>query len=116
MLVNPAVRLASALNPANMNLNMPRNILGAAGDRLRDMIVPEALASAITVPGFPSMGLLWGGDNVPRDMTILERDGEVAEKYIDDLLSASCPLCEGVVVGLDRPFVALGEDEDSWQL
>lgn len=115
MLVNPAVRLASALNPANMNLNMPRNILGAAGDRLRDMIIPEALASAINVPRFPGMGLLWGGEGDARDLTLAD-DGGAAEKYIDDLLSASCPLCEGVVVGLDKPFVVLGEDEDSWQL
>ncbi|KAG8987850.1 hypothetical protein FRB90_003109, partial [Tulasnella sp. 427] len=114
MLINPAVRLASALNP----MNMPRN-LGAAGDRLRDLIVPDALANAIGagVSNLPGVGLLWGaGDDKQTKKTDAEAKAEKIRDELDDLLAASCPLCEGVVVGLDKPFISPGEVDDSWAL
>ncbi|KAG8947396.1 hypothetical protein FRC00_009119, partial [Tulasnella sp. 408] len=114
MLINPAVRLASALNP----MNMPRN-LGAAGDKLRDLIVPDALAGAIGagVSNIPGMGLLWGaGNDKQAKKTDAEAKAEKIRDELDDLLASSCPLCEGVVVGLDKPFIAPGEVDDSWAL
>ncbi|KAG8908085.1 hypothetical protein FRB99_000529 [Tulasnella sp. 403] len=115
MLINPAVRLASSLNP----INMPRNIFGVAGDRLRDLIVPDALANAIGtgVGNLPGVNLLWGGGGGNRELS-----GDEAAKVekirdeLDELLAASCPLCESVVVGLDKPFVGLDEVDESWQL
>jgi len=47
------------------------------------------------------------------------RDAEKVEKLreeLDELLASSCPLCESVVAGLDKPFIADGEVDDSWQL
>jgi len=38
------------------------------------------------------------------------------KEELDELLASSCPLCESVVAGLDKPFVAVGEVDDSWQL
>ncbi|KAG9024553.1 hypothetical protein FS837_005314 [Tulasnella sp. UAMH 9824] len=114
MLINPAVRLASALNP----MNMPRN-LGAAGDKLRDLIVPDALANAIGagVSNIPGMGLIWGaGNDKQAKKTDAEAKAEKIRDELDDLLASSCPLCEGVVVGLDKPFIAPGEVDDSWAL
>ena len=35
---------------------------------------------------------------------------------LDDLLASTCPLCESVVFGLDKPFVKEGEVDTSWAL
>ena len=35
---------------------------------------------------------------------------------LEDVLSSSCPLCDSVVAGLDRPFVLAGEGDSSWSL
>lgn len=89
-----------------------RNIL-SAGDRIRDLIIPDALASVVSAPAWmPGMG---GGK---RDATDQD-SGKKAEKLraeLDDVLASSCPLCESVVVGLDRPFVDEGEGDTSWTL
>ncbi|KAG8844570.1 hypothetical protein FRB96_002999 [Tulasnella sp. 330] len=123
LLINPAVRLANSLNP----MALQRNILGGAGaglDKLKDLVVPDALASAIgagtdMMGGLPGMGMLWGGSGGKKRSGKGEGDTEKAEKIreeVDELLAASCPLCEGVVVGLDKPFVREGEKDRSWQL
>ncbi|KAH9947912.1 Pep3/Vps18/deep orange family-domain-containing protein [Amylocystis lapponica] len=90
-----------------------RNLL-SAGDRLRDLIVPDALASVVTAPAgwIPGIG---GGAKRGGG----ERDAEKAErmrKELEDVLAASCPLCESVVAGLDRPFVQDSEVDASWAL
>lgn len=41
---------------------------------------------------------------------------EKLRKELDDLLASSCPLCESVVAGLDKPFVKEGEVDESWAL
>lgn len=50
----------------------------------------------------------------------VDRDlGQKAEKLrteLEDILASSCPLCESVVVGLDRPFVKESEMDASWTL
>ncbi|OBZ78740.1 Vacuolar protein sorting-associated protein 18 [Grifola frondosa] len=88
-----------------------RNIL-SAGDRLRDLIIPDALASVVTAPAgwIPGIG---GKRNTG------EKDAEKAERLrreLEDVLAASCPLCESVVAGLDKPFVQGGEVDASWAL
>ncbi|KIO30783.1 hypothetical protein M407DRAFT_14242 [Tulasnella calospora MUT 4182] len=48
--------------------------------------------------------------------TDAEAKAEKIRDELDDMLASSCPLCEGVVVGLDKPFIAPGEVDDSWAL
>ena len=89
-----------------------RNIL-SAGDKLRDLIVPDTLVSLVTAPvgWIPGMG----GRKVGSDPDL----GKKAEKLraeLDNVLASSCPLCESVVVGLDKPFVKDGEVDTSWDL
>jgi len=46
-------------------------------------------------------------------------DPELAEKLRTELeiaLASNCPLCESVVVGLDKPFIESGEVDTSWDL
>ncbi|KAI0931908.1 hypothetical protein AcW1_000818 [Taiwanofungus camphoratus] len=93
--------------------SLGRNLL-SAGDRLRDLIVPDALASVVTAP----VGWIPGiGAGSKRSGS--ERDTEKVEKMrkeLEDLLAANCPLCESVVAGLDKPFVQPGEVDASWAL
>lgn len=97
-----------------------RNVIVAAGAGLRDLIVPESLASAITSNLSLNLNLVpWGGANDGKDAKSIERASERAEKLkaeLDDLLAAACPLCESLVIGLDKPFVLSGEADNSWDL
>ncbi|XP_006454639.1 hypothetical protein AGABI2DRAFT_176125 [Agaricus bisporus var. bisporus H97] len=94
------------------------NLLGrsviTAGDKLRDLIVPDALATIITSPiWIPGMGGGQGKRGLDKDL------GKKVEKLrteLEDILASSCPLCESVIVGLDRPFVREGEADASWVL
>jgi hypothetical protein len=93
--------------------SLGRNIL-SAGDRLRDLIIPDALASVVSAPvgWIPGIG---GGRKAGT-----EKDGarkmEKLRAELDDVLASSCPLCESVVAGLDKPFVKEGEVDTSWAL
>ena len=84
--------------------SLGRNLL-SAGDRLRDLIIPDALASVVTAPAGWIPGIGAGAAKVER-----------LRKELEDVLAASCPLCESVVAGLDRPFVQPGEVDSSWTL
>jgi hypothetical protein len=89
-----------------------RNIL-SAGDRLRDLIVPDALASVVSAPGWiPGVG---GGKKVGVDKDF-EKKAEKLRTELDDVLASSCPLCESVVAGLDKPFVKPDELDTTWAL
>ncbi|KAF5385477.1 hypothetical protein D9757_005392 [Collybiopsis confluens] len=89
-----------------------RNLL-SAGDKIRDLIVPDALAALVSTPTWiPGIG---GGRRVGNDTN----EGKKIDKLraeLDDVLASSCPLCESVVVGLDKPFVAEGEVDTTWTL
>ena len=107
-------------NGARAANSLGRNIL-SAGDKLRDLIVPESLASVITAgmwtTGLDRIGLdrMWGaGDKGEKNDAA--RKAEKAHEELDELLAGSCPLCEGVVAGLDKPFIKEGEEDDSWQI
>ncbi|KAF9569895.1 DigA protein [Agrocybe pediades] len=95
------------------------NVLGrsviSAGDKLRDLIVPDALATLVSAPNWlPGLG---GGSHPTRDeRTSDHKRLEAMRAELDDLLSSSCPLCENVVAGLDKPFVVEGEADMSWTL
>lgn len=93
--------------------SLGRNIL-SAGDRLRDLIVPDALASVVSAPvgWIPGMGM---GRKSETD----KNGGKKVEKLraeLEEVLASSCPLCESVVAGLDKPFVKDGEVDISWTL
>lgn len=101
----PSLRAANALG---------RNIL-SAGDRLRDLIIPDALANLVTAPAGWIPGIGAGG--AKRETS--EKDAEKVERVrreLEDVLAANCPLCESVVAGLDKPFVQPGEEDSSWDL
>lgn len=80
-----------------------RRTLVAAGDRLRELIVPDALAQAVT-----------GGGRRKRRDPNEEARMEQARAELDALVAACCPLCEGAVAAIDRPFVKEGEDVSDW--
>ncbi|KAG5647608.1 hypothetical protein DXG03_008961 [Asterophora parasitica] len=88
-----------------------RNII-SAGDRLRDLIVPDALATVVSTPTswMPGMGRRSGAGVDSSEKTAMMR----AE--LEDVLASSCPLCESVVAGLDKPFVKDGEVDTTWAL
>jgi hypothetical protein len=37
-----------------------------------------------------------------------------ARKELDELVAGVCPLCEGSVAGIDKPFISEGEDVGDW--
>lgn len=86
----------------------------SAGDRVRDLIIPDALAAVVSTPNWlPGMG---GGKTTGNGKTIGEKKLESLRVELDDLLSSSCPLCDSVIEGLDKPFVMDGEVDTSWTL
>lgn len=106
-IVNP---LQNGAKAANL---LGRSVI-SAGDRLRDLIIPDALAAVVSTPNWlPGMG---GGKASGTEKTIGEKKLENMRVELDDLLSSSCPLCESVVAGLDKPFVMDGEVDTSWTL
>lgn len=107
---------AQASLPGARGANAFGRSMLSAGDRLRDLIMPDALASLVTAPvgWIPGIGL---GGGAKRDAG--EKDAEKAErmrKELEDVLAANCPMCESVVAGLDKPFVQHGEVDASWDL
>ncbi|WWD16593.1 hypothetical protein CI109_101021 [Kwoniella shandongensis] len=101
-----------------------RNKLIAAGDRLRELIIPDALAQAVSVVG-AGVGVTSGGGSgsgkkslKKRDKFAAADDGRIEElrKELDELVAGQCPLCEGAVVGLDKPFIVSGEDTTDWEV
>lgn len=74
--------------------------------------MPDALAAVVSAPAWmPGMG--------GRRHDTEKDGGKTAEKLraeLDDVLASSCPLCETVVVGLDKPFVKEGEVDTTWAL
>ncbi|WWC87797.1 uncharacterized protein L201_002689 [Kwoniella dendrophila CBS 6074] len=96
-----------------------RNKLLAAGDRLREMIIPDALAQAVSVVG-AGVGVSGGASGSSKkkrlERKLDEGRAEEIRKELDDLVASVCPLCEGSVVGLDKPFIAQGEDTRDWDV
>ena len=89
-----------------------RNIL-SAGDKLRELIVPDTLVTLVTAPvgWIPGIGL-GGGRRNGTDPELTEK----LRKELEHVLASNCPLCESVVVGLDKPFIGSGEVDTSWDL
>jgi len=106
-IVNP---LQNGAKAANL---LSRSVI-SAGDRLRDLIIPDALATLVSTPNWlPGIGNTKASG---KEKSISERKLETIRIELEDLLSSNCPLCENVVAGLDKPFVAEGEADPSWTL
>lgn len=101
-------------NGARAANSFGRNIL-SAGDRLRDLIVPDALVSVVTAPAgwIPGIG---GGTGRRAGEKDAGKRAEKLRRELEDVLAGSCPLCESVVAGVDKPFVKEGEEDTSWTL
>ncbi|KAH7104620.1 Pep3/Vps18/deep orange family-domain-containing protein [Auriculariales sp. MPI-PUGE-AT-0066] len=102
------VNAANALSRGVFNASI--NVANVTATGLRELIVPESLAGAITMwgPGGKSKALETGDAQVAKVEKIREE--------LEDLLASACPLCESVVVGLDKPFLQPGEVDESWQI
>jgi hypothetical protein len=117
---NPAVArtllsagFAGALaEPARAAGSLGRGLL-TAGDKLRDLVVPDALAAVIANP---LVGLTGAPRRADGRADVDRAAAERARVELEDLLAASCPLCESVVAGLDKPFIEEGEADTSWDL
>jgi len=106
-IVNP---LQNGAKAANL---LSRSVI-SAGDRLRDLIIPDALATLVSTPNWlPGIG---NTKTSGKEKTVSERKLETIRIELEELLSSNCPLCENVVAGLDKPFVAEGEADPSWTL
>jgi hypothetical protein len=94
-----------------------RNKLLAAGDKLRELIIPDVLAQAVSVVGQGvGVGPVSSQKKTKRDGTGLSEEQTARLKgQLDKIVAAVCPLCEGSVVGLDKPFVVDGEGLD-WEV
>lgn len=82
--------IASALDPSNLLLGGSRKLL-AAGDKLRELIIPDVLASAVSaVSGKGSKGDRGMIANDSRDQGRIDK----LRAEIDQVLAATCVLCE----------------------
>ncbi|RDB29177.1 Vacuolar protein sorting-associated protein 18 [Hypsizygus marmoreus] len=106
---NIAHPLQGGARAANL---LGRNII-SAGDRLRDLIVPDALAAVVSAPAWmPGMG---GGRRLGGGVDSGEKTQKLRAE-LEDVLASSCPLCESVIAGLDKPFIKDGEVDTTWAL
>lgn len=90
-----------------------RNLL-SAGDRLRDLIMPDALVTVITSPA----GWIPGIGGAQRNALVESGAAKRLEKLrseLEDTLASACPLCESVIVGLDKSFTK-GEPDTTWEV
>jgi hypothetical protein len=86
----------------------------SAGDRLRDLIIPDALVTVITSPA----GWIPGMGGAQRNALVESGTGKRLEKLrseLEDTLASACPLCESVIVGLDESFTK-GEPDTTWEV
>jgi hypothetical protein len=106
---NIANPLQNGARAANL---LGRNII-SAGDRLRDLIIPDALAAVVSAPTWiPGVGT----HRKPGVGVNGNKKTEKLRAELEDVLASSCPLCESVLVGLDKPFVKEGEVDTTWVL
>jgi len=103
----------AAQNGHHQTNSLGRNLL-SAGDRLRDLIIPDALVTVITSPA----GWIPGIGGAQRSALVETGAGKRLEKLrseLEDILASACPLCESVIVGLDKSFTK-GEPDTTWEV
>ncbi|KAG6851223.1 hypothetical protein H0H93_015233 [Arthromyces matolae] len=118
--LNPAQQVRGLLsanfgaipNPLQNGASLLGKGVLTAGDRLRDLIMPDAIASLITAPAWMpeinEQAHISGPD--------FNEKTEKLRAQLEDILAGSCPLCESVIAGLDTPFVKDGEVDTTWAL
>ncbi|KAH9985393.1 Pep3/Vps18/deep orange family-domain-containing protein [Russula compacta] len=107
---NPTAQTQNGQRQAN---SIGRNLL-SAGDRLRDLIIPDALVTVITSPA----GWIPGISGAQRNTLVETGAGKRLENLrseLEDILASACPLCESVIVGLDKSFTK-GEPDTTWEV
>lgn len=80
------------MDPTTLLLGGSRKLL-AAGDKLRELIVPDVLANAVSVVGGMGANGKKSKKLVAQDPRDQERVEQLREE-IDKVLAASCVLCE----------------------
>lgn len=104
---------AQTQNGHRQTNSIGRNLL-SAGDRLRDLIVPDALVTVITSPA----GWIPGIGGAQKNALVESAAGKRLEKLrseLEDILASACPLCESVIAGLDKSFTK-GEPDTTWEV
>jgi hypothetical protein len=108
----PRNLLAAAFNPEGLSVvnaagSFGRGVL-SAGDRLREMIVPESLASL--------MAGVWTNTETrslsKQELSLQRR----LQDDLDEILAGSCPLCDNTVSNLERVYVQSAEENPTWRL
>ncbi|CED84790.1 Vacuolar sorting protein PEP3/VPS18 [Phaffia rhodozyma] len=139
---SPSAELTSSSNTLSFNPGGARTLLSSAyagssltalnpfagaGDKLRELIVPDALAFAMGGSGNEngasgSRKTQGGGGKGRKDgengpLGSGKGRQEKIKEELDELLAGSCVLCDAAVVQVDAPFVAEGEKEEhAWAL
>jgi hypothetical protein len=104
---------AQTQNGQRQTNSIGRNLL-SAGDRLRDLIMPDALVTVITSPA----GWIPGIGGAQKNALVESATGKRLEKLrseLEDILASACPLCESVIAGLDKSFTK-GEPDTTWEV
>ncbi|KAI0257614.1 Pep3/Vps18/deep orange family-domain-containing protein [Lactifluus subvellereus] len=104
---------APTQNGQRQTNSIGRNLL-SAGDRLRDLIIPDALVTVITSPA----GWIPGIGGAQRSALAESGAGKRLERLrseLEDILASACPLCESVIAGLDKSFTK-GEPDTTWEV
>jgi Fe-S oxidoreductase len=104
---------APTQNGQRQTNSIGRNLL-SAGDRLRDLIIPDALVTVITTPA----GWIPGIGGAQKSALAESGAGKRLEKLrseLEDILASACPLCESVIAGLDKSFTK-GEPDTTWEV
>jgi hypothetical protein len=111
---NPQNLLTAAFNPDGFSVvgaagSFGRGVL-SAGDRLREMIVPESLAN---------LAGGWSGSATRGKQRLSKQQLSVhtrLQEELDDIIASSCPLCDSLVNDLEKDYVQLPSDVESWRL
>lgn len=112
-LLSQSLAVAQTPNGQRQTNAIGRNLF-SAGDRLRDLIMPDALVTAITAPA----GWIPGIGGAQRNALVESGTAKRLEKLrseLEDTLASACPLCESVIVGLDKSFTK-GESDTTWEV
>jgi vacuolar protein sorting-associated protein 18 len=110
--------LSQSLSSQTQNGHRQTNSIGrnllSAGDRLRDLIVPDALVTVITSPAgwIPGIG---SGQKSALVESVTTKRLEKLRSELEDILASACPLCESVIAGLDKSFTK-GEPDTTWEV
>ena len=82
----------------------------SAGDRLREMIVPESLAN---------LAGGWSGSAARDKRHFSKKQLSVQSRLqeeLDEIIASSCPLCDSLVNDLEKEYARLPTDIESWKL